>query len=93
MSKPFNPSTKRDCLPAKYISSPSRLLKAITDTAGPGNFHIEMKNNMYSIVLHDNAYVKWEDVWKSLEHRSAKDKGEDEDYDSDRSKDDRPHSD
>jgi hypothetical protein len=48
---------------------------------------------MYSIVLHDNAYVKWEDVWKSLEHRSAKDKDEDEDYDSDRSKDDRPHSD
>lgn len=50
-----------------------------------------MKNNMYTIVLHDGAYVKWEDVWKSLEHRSAKNK--DEEYDSDGSRDGHPHGD
>ncbi|KAH6625487.1 hypothetical protein C7974DRAFT_396170 [Boeremia exigua] len=56
-------SKTQQYLPAKCVPSPSKLLQAITDRAGEGNFHIEMQNNMYSIVLHDDdADAQWKDI-------------------------------
>ncbi|KAH7345785.1 hypothetical protein BKA66DRAFT_434054 [Pyrenochaeta sp. MPI-SDFR-AT-0127] len=45
-------------LPTKYVPSPERLLQAVTEKAGEGNFHIEMRHNTYCISLHEDVDVK-----------------------------------
>jgi hypothetical protein len=60
-------------LPAKSVGDPGMLLKEVTDRAGKGNFHIEvrmaspqdqtsgnsgqMRHNMYSVTLYDNVDI------------------------------------
>jgi len=45
-------------LPAKFVEDPGMLWKEVSDRAGKGNFHIEMRHNMYSVTLFKNVDVK-----------------------------------
>ncbi|KAH7355991.1 hypothetical protein BKA66DRAFT_474310 [Pyrenochaeta sp. MPI-SDFR-AT-0127] len=57
----------RRYLPAKYAPSPNRLLKAISEAVGKGNFRIEMQHNIYTIVLYQDPEINWEKLLKCAE--------------------------
>ncbi|XPS68933.1 hypothetical protein M3J09_001213 [Ascochyta lentis] len=45
-------------VPAKCISNPNSLLRAMEKLAGPGRYHIEMRRNVYNIMLHEDINVR-----------------------------------
>ncbi|KAH7128291.1 hypothetical protein B0J11DRAFT_578518 [Dendryphion nanum] len=48
----------RGLLPTKFVSSPERLLRAVKDTPGDGNVHVEMRHNVYYISSDEEVDVK-----------------------------------
>ncbi|KAF2134967.1 hypothetical protein P153DRAFT_362676 [Dothidotthia symphoricarpi CBS 119687] len=48
----------QECLPAKYVSSPARLIRAVAKSTGEGRFYIEMRHNMYFINSYETIDVK-----------------------------------
>jgi hypothetical protein len=45
-------------LPTKVVRSPRKLLQAVIDSAGEGNFYIEMRHNTYRISSNEEVDVK-----------------------------------
>ncbi|KAF1850802.1 uncharacterized protein K460DRAFT_412449 [Cucurbitaria berberidis CBS 394.84] len=60
-------SDSRRYLPAKCVPNPNKLVKAISEAVGKGNFRIEMQHNIYAIVLYQDADTNWEKLLKSPE--------------------------